>query len=243
MLLLGLSCLPVVCVSGGDAGAAQKAKCAHQEQVMVTPSGIVTPRYSPFSHLYSYISLAKWRQAAPCQSTPNARTPIPYDIVNADVAKVAITQVNKRLDGHLALKTATESRAMVLATNCVAVLIVVTGAAMFDFKTNGFSALVVAGITGATSLFISLMFAYLVIRPNTIVLPGHLPSDIWHDITDPNMNGKDFMLRLIASSQQDMEKNERMQDQKGTRLRVAIALVILSVPLSAISFFVARQFL
>lgn len=165
---------------------------------------------------------------------------IPYDEVCLEVAEIAIAEVNARLKAHMDVKSATENRATTLANNCIAVMTFISGAAFYDFKLNGTSAVTIAATCCLVFLYSSIAFAYTVIKPGTIALPGRLPSQLWTDMITPGMDKKDFLLRLFVTSQQEMFDNEISQNHRGRSLRNATIFAMLAAPIGLLGFLLAR---
>jgi hypothetical protein len=211
---------------------------------MATPSGIFSWSYERFGPFLPESARRRIPKARPTGSRAIINVgdpPIPYELIDTKVATLAMAEVKARLEGQLAVKSATEARATTLVNNCIAVLTVISGATLFDFRAHGFSPLIVSFIVGSICLLISASFAYLVRNPGTLALPGRLPSQIWPELTKPKMDEKVFTVRLIASSQEGMYDNEIAQNQRGHRLRLAIFFAIIAIPVAALGFLTAES--
>jgi hypothetical protein len=209
---------------------------------MATPSGIFSwpyERFGPWLPDSARRRISRARPTTPRTIVNAGDPPIPYELIDTKVATLAMAEVKARLEGQLAVKAATEARATTLVNNCIAVLTVISGATLFDFRAHGFSPLIVAFIIGSICLLIAAFLAYLVINPSTLALPGRLPSQIWPELVKPKMDEKVFTVRLIASSQEGMYDNEIAQNQRGRRLKLAIFFAIIAIPVAGIGFLTA----
>lgn len=164
----------------------------------------------------------------------------PPESLDPDTAKVALEQVNKRLDAELALKSSTETRALTLAGQCTTLLSAVTAGLLIEAYGNHRTPLLAAGIVAAVCLFFAILFAYSSANPRkTGVLPGRLPDELWDDLTAPDMKGPEFIGRLMLGLQDAMVENERNQDSRARSLTRAILMVRAAVPLAVVAALMA----
>lgn len=165
----------------------------------------------------------------------------PPESLDIDTAKAALEQVNKRLDAELALKTATETRALTLAGQCTTLLSAITAAVLVEGYGNQRAPLLAAGIAGVICLFTAVIFAYISARPQTTnYLPGRLPDELWDDLVAPAMKGPEFMSRLMMGLQEAMVRNELNQRSRARSLSRAIVMVKLAVPLAIVASLLVR---
>ena len=151
-----------------------------------------------------------------------------------DIAKAALEQVQKRLEAQLSVKASTEGRALILAGQCMPVLIAVTAAGIAEAaRQQPHWFLVLAAVGGGLPLFAAVWTAYWSARPGSGTLPGRLPVDLWEDMTAAQMKGPEFIARLVWSLHQGMLDNEDEQTLRATRLSRALTLAFLA-PVSAV---------
>ena len=160
--------------------------------------------------------------------------------IDLDTAKAALEQVNKRLEAELALKSATETRALTLAGQCTTLLSAVTAAVLVEAYGSHRAALIAAGVAGGLCLFLAVVFAYSSAKPRKdVVLPGRLPDELWDDLVAPDMKGAEFIGRLMLGLQDGMVQNEVNQDRRATALATAILLVRAAVPIACVAALLA----
>jgi hypothetical protein len=165
----------------------------------------------------------------------------PPQALDPDTAKVALEQVNKRLDAELALKSSTETRALTLAGQCTTLLSAITAAVLVEGYGSHRPPLMAAGIVGVVCLLTAVIFAYNSAQPrNTGVLPGRLPDELWDDLIAPGMKGPEFMGRLMLGLQDAMVQNELNQVKRARALANAVRTVRLAVPLAFAAALVAN---
>jgi hypothetical protein len=156
--------------------------------------------------------------------------------IDLDTAKAALEQVNKRLDAELALKSATETRALTLAGQCTTLLSAITAAVLVEAYGSHRVPLIAAGLAGGICLFLAVLFAYSSAKPRKdVVLPGRLPDELWDDLVAPDMKGAEFMGRLMYGLQDVMVRNELNQDRRARALNRAILLVRAAVPVACVA--------
>jgi hypothetical protein len=175
--------------------------------------------------------------AAPPPSSALSALPANIDL---DTAKAAIEQVNRRLDAELALKSATEMRAMALAEQCTTLLSAITAAVLVEAYGSRRSPLIAAGIAGGLCLFLAVLFAYNSAKPRKdMVLPGCLPDELWGDLVAPDMKGAKFIGAMLLSLQDAMATNEAGQEKRAVALDRAILLAKVAVPLACAAAWLA----
>jgi hypothetical protein len=159
----------------------------------------------------------------------------PPEDIDIDAAKAALEQVHKRLDAQLAVKATTETRALTLAGQCVAVLAAVTAAGLAEyFREQPRHSLVAGAAAGAGLLFAAVASAYDAARPRAGLLPGRLPDEVWSELTAPGMKGAEFMARTILSLQDKMVRNEVEQSRRARLLSRALWLGTLAGPVAVL---------
>jgi hypothetical protein len=162
--------------------------------------------------------------------------------IDLDTAKAALEQVNKRLDAELALKSATETRALTLAGQCTTLLSAITAAVLVEAYGSHRMPLIAAGIAGGLCLFLAVLFAYSSAKPRKdVVLPGRLPDELWDDLVAPDMKGAEFIGRLMLGLQDVMVTNELNQERRGIALGNAILLVKAAVPVACAAAWLAFE--
>jgi hypothetical protein len=175
------------------------------------------------------------RHSAAALPAGSALSDLPESI-DLDTAKAALEQVNKRLDAELALKGATETRALTLAGQCTTLLSAIVAAILVEAYGSHRMPLIAAGAAGGLCLFLAVLFAYSSANPRKSgVLPGRLPDELWDDLVAPDMKGAEFIGRLMLGLQDVMVQNELNQDKRATALTRAILLVKAAVPVACIA--------
>jgi hypothetical protein len=170
---------------------------------------------------------------------PGSALSEPPEGLDLDTAKAALEQVGKRLDAELALKSATETRALTLAGQCTTLLSALTAGLLVETYGSHRLPLLAAGAAAGLCLFAAVLFAYSSANPRENgVLPGRLPDELWDDLVAPAMKGPEFMARLMLGLQDAMVQNELNQDRRARALTRAILMVRIAVPL-AIAVFLA----
>src|SRR5271166_202524 len=160
--------------------------------------------------------------------------------IDLDTAKAALEQVNKRLDAELALKSATETRALTLAGQCTTLLSAITAAVLVEAYGSHRVPLIAAGVAGGFCLFLAVLFAYSSAKPRKdVVLPGRLPDELWDDLVAPDMRGAEFIGRLMLGLQDVMVQNELNQDRRAVAITRANLMVAAAVPFACMAALIA----
>jgi hypothetical protein len=181
------------------------------------------------------------RHRAAALPTGSALSDLPESI-DLDTAKAALEQVNKRLDAELALKSATETRALTLAGQCTTLLSAITAAVLVEAYGSHRMPLIAAGIAGGLCLFLAVLFACSSAKPRKdVVLPGRLPDELWDDLVAPDMKGAEFIGRLMLGLQDVMVTNELNQERRGIALGNAILSVKAAVPVACVVAWLAFE--
>ncbi len=162
------------------------------------------------------------------------------ETLDLDTAKAALEQVNKRLDAELALKSATETRALSLAGQCTTLLSAITATLLVEAYGGHRMPLLAAGTAAGVCLLLAVLFAYSSANLRaTGVLPSRLPDELWDDLVAPDMKGAEFIGRLMLGLQDAMVQNELNQDSRARALGRAIFMVRVTVPLAVAAALVA----
>lgn len=186
------------------------------------------PVVSDFSDLL--FPLWRARKPAPLPGSDDLPDP-PQSDLDADAVKAAIDQVHKRQDAQLALKTATETRAMILAGQSLTVLVALTGAAFLEATSAApRGALLAAAGAGGVCLFVAVLFALGAARPRDFLLSGRLPNVLWEELLAPGMKGPEFGARYLKSMQDGMAANEALQYARANLLIRSLVAFVVAVP-------------
>jgi hypothetical protein len=181
-----------------------------------------------------------WSRTTGDIATAPVPLPDPPEDVNAEVAKIALEQVNKRFESQLSLKTSTEARALTLATNCVTILSFVTGGVFVEATHDMRLPLMVGGSVAICLLSAVVFSSYMVIRPSGIALPGRNPAGIWGDVIDSQLKAGEFAARLMQAAQIALVENQMKQQVRAKWLNRAIRFAFLTAPVCIVGFIVAQ---
>jgi len=188
---------------------------------------------SDFSDLL--FPLWRARKPIPLPGSDDLQDP-PQDELDGDAVKAAIDQVHKRQDAQLALKTATETRAMILAGQSLTVLVALTGGAFLEATSAApRGALLAAAGIGGVCLFVAVLFALRAARPRDFLLSGRLPDVLWDDLLAPGMKGPEFGARYLKSMQDGMAANEALQHARANLLIQSLVAFVAAVPAAIVS--------
>jgi len=156
--------------------------------------------------------------------------------------QIALDQTEKRIDAQMTLRLTTEARATRLFGTCMACTVLVVGTFIYAASKESASYIITTSAITSLQLFSAAMCAFCAAIPREGRLPGRLPSDIWHNITDLNTTLDQFLKSLLDENRQHIIENDKHQTALEKAISIA-CITAVSTPLTSLIVFYTLKFL